>query len=366
MCADAPDTSGMNQAAIQNAEVAREQVALAREQAAKAEARQKQFDPLFQKLIESSMASQKTQDDRSAEQWQQYLKIGMPAENRLAETATNYDTPERRMQAAEEARAGVEREGNAQRLAQTQALGRAGVSLSSGRALTLDNASRLQQAKAGAGAAQAARDKVEATGMSLTDNVAKFGRGMTSTGLQAASLAQGAGGQAAGQLSGQQATYNASLAPTLQAYGGATGASTAAGNLYGNIAQLQQAAGASGMSGLLGLGQLAGTVGSMFMASTKKAKTKRRGARSLGEAALEGMRKLPAVEAWEYKPGLGDSRTHVGEYAEDARHVFGERVAPGGKMLSVPETGRRNKLAIAALAARVDEIEHALDQVEAA
>lgn len=363
MCSDAPDTSGMNAAAVQNAQIGAEQLQLAREQADRAEARQQQFDPIFMDLIKSSISSQSKADERSDQQWQQYLDIGLPAEQRLAEQAANYDTAERRAGAAAEARAAVEREGAAQRVAQNQALGRAGVSLSSGRALTLDNASRLSQAKASAGAAQAARDKVEATGMSLTDNVAKMGRGMTSTGLQAAQLALGAGSTASGQLGQQQATYNSSLAPVFQGYSGATGATTAAGNLYGNIAQLNANSSANSMSGLLGLGQLAGQ---MYMMSSKKLKTRKRRGRSLGEAALEGLRKLPAVEAWEYKRGLGDPRTHIGEYAEDAQHQFGDKLAPGGRMLDVRETSQRNKQAIVALADKMDRIEQALDELEVA
>lgn len=316
----APDTSGVNAAAVQNAQISAEQLALARDQADKAEARQAAFDPKFQAILDASLASQKTADDRSAQQWQQYLDIGVPAEQRLADTAANYDTLARRDEADAAARAGVEREGAAQRDAQTRALGRAGVSLASGRGLTLDNASRLTQAKAAAGAGQAARDKVEATGMSLTDNVAKFGRGLTSTGLQAAQLALGAGGQAGNTLGQQQGTYNASLAPAMQAYGGASGASSAAGSLFGSVANMQNAAAANNMQGLMGLGQLAGQAGMMYMLSSKDAKEE------LGDVdgrearlSLEGA----PVQRWRYKPGLGDEGEHIGRYAEDI---------PGGPM----------------------------------
>lgn len=322
MCQDAPDTSGMNAAAVQNAEIGREQLAMARDQAAKAEVRQAKFDPKFEEILNASLASQKTQDQRSAEQWAQYLKIGVPAENRLAETAANYDTLGRRDEAAAAAAAGIKTQGAAARTAQTQTLGRAGISLSSGRALTLDNASRLAESKAIVGASQAARDKVEATGMSLTDNVAKFGRGLTSTGLQAASLALGAGGTAGGTMGQQQGTYNASLAPALQSYGGATGATSAAGSTYGQIANINAQADQSAMSGLAGLGSLAGTLGSAGAGSVfgKLIASSRTFKDRVGPVDGKKARRLldgSMVERWKYKKGIADGGEHIGRYAGD-------------------------------------------------
>lgn len=371
-----PDTSGINQAAVQNAQISAEQLAFAREQAKIAEARQAAFDPQFKALIDQAMQSQQTQDQRSAEQWQQYLDIGLPAERRLAETAANYDTPERRAEAAAAASAAVAQQGNAQRSEQARALGRAGISLSSGRALTLDNASRLQESKAQVGAAQAARDKVEAMGMSLTDNVAKMGRGMTSTGLQAAQLALGAGSTAGGTLGQQQSTYGASLAPAMQGYGGAVSANSSAGNLFGNAAQIANQGSASGLQGLMGLGQLAGQGYMMYQNSSKKLKTDKRALvtskrrtssrRGLDDEVLDGMRSLPEVQSWRYKKGLGDDRTHIGEYAEDARKTFGDDVAPGGAVLNMRETGERNRLAIQALVKQADRLEQVIAQLESA
>lgn len=354
----APDTSGMNQAAVQNAQIGAEQLQFAREQAAKAEARQAEFDPKYKEIIDAALKSQATQDARSEEQWQQYLKIGMPAEERLAETAANYDTPQRRAEAAAEARAAVEREGAAQREAQNQALGRAGISLSSGRALTLDNASRLQQAKASAGAAQAARDKVEATGMSLTDNVAKFGRGMTSTGLQAAQLALGAGSSAGGSMAQQQGTYNAALAPALQGYAGASSASSAAGTTFGQIANIQAQANRDSMSGLAGLGSLAGTLGSAGSGSIAGTLllSSREFKEELGdvdpEEALAAVRK-PQVKRWRY---LGQEREEVGPMAEDVHQATG---LGDGRTLSVVTELGMLRGAVQALADRTDGLKPA-------
>lgn len=264
ICSDAPDTRGMNQAAVMNAEIAKEMAAIGREELAFAKERQAKFDPRFVQIIEQSLASQKTQNDRSAEQWDAYLQDFRPSETRLAETAANYDTPGRRAEAGASARAAVEREGAMAREAQRQTLGRAGINLSAGRALTLDNASRLQQSKTAVGADAGARRAVEATGMSLTDNVAKTGRGLASTGLQAASLAIGAGGAAGGTMGQQQGTYNASMAPGQSFFSGAQGANASSGNMFGQISGIEQRTDAANSAGLGSLAGAAMTAAAIF------------------------------------------------------------------------------------------------------
>jgi len=263
MCAEAPDTSGMNAAAVQNAEIAKRLADRGDQEFELSRERQAKFDPLYESIIKQALASSTTSDERSAQQWEQYLRNGVPAENALADAAMNYDTAGRRDEAGAAARAGVERESAAQGLAQSRALGRAGISMSSGRALTLDNARRLNVAKASAGADRSARSLVEATGLSLLDNTVKTGRGLASTGLEAARLALGAGQSAGGALGGQQATYNASLSPGMGMYSGAVGANDSAAGIYGNIAGIQQQANESSMAGLAGLGGLVGTIGGL-------------------------------------------------------------------------------------------------------
>lgn len=312
-----PDMSGQNKAALLNAEIAKRQQDLADEQWDVAQKRQETFDPLFRQIIDQSLTSSKTNDARSTQQWQSYLDNFAPAEKKLSETALNYDTAGRRDEAGAAARAGVERESAAQGLAQSRALGRAGISMSSGRALTLDNARRLNVAKASAGADRSARNQVEATGMSLVDNVAKTGRGLVSGGLQAASLALNGGQAAGGALGGQQATYNASLSPSMGLYAGAVNANNSAGNIYGNMAQTQLQSNSADAAGMSGLGSLVGTLGSAYLLSSRKAKDE------VGDvdtkAALESVVRTP-VKAWRYK---GDDEVRIGPMAEDVHESTG-------------------------------------------
>lgn len=354
MCSDAPDTSGINQAAVMNADLAREMAEIGRAEIAMSRERQAQFDPKFLRLIESSIASQAQQDGRSQAQWDAYLSDFRPAEQALARRSLDYDTAGRRDAAEADARARVATEGAMAREAQGRSLNRAGINLSSGRALTLDRASRLTEAKNAVGAGIGARRQIEATGLSLLDNVTKTGRGLASTGLQAAQLALGAGGQASGQLGQQQAAYNASLAPGMGAFGGASSAASASGNSYAQIAGIQQQAQSNDMAGLAGLGSLAGMIGSAgtgsiagsLLLSSRDAKDDLGGVDP--EAALASVVNTP-VKAWRYK---GDEQVRVGPMAEDVQESTG---LGDGKTLDVATELGTLRGAVQALAARVDK-----------
>jgi hypothetical protein len=344
----APKTDGMNRAAEANAAVARRQQDLAEQEAAIARERQAQFDPLFMNLIEQSMASQQTQDARSAEQWDLYREIGLPAERELSQRAMEYDTPGRRDAAAAEARAGVAASLDQAVKTQNRDIGRRGGSLSSGQSMARDTALRFAGAKQSAGADRQARALTEATGMSLMDSVANRGRGIASTGLQAAQLALQGGGTASGQLGQNQGTYNASLAPTQAFFNGAVGANGSAANIYGNVANIQRQSSMDAMSGLLGLGKL----GATLYTSSRKAKTVH--GKVSGEKALRSLEDATVYD-WTYKDGAGDGGRHVGRMAGD---VEGDPM-DGHAIDLISEFGRHHA-AISHLASKVRSLEDSL------
>ncbi len=309
-CSDAPDTSGINAAAVQNAEIGREQLALAREQMAKNDVRQAEYDPLFKKLIQSSIDSQKTANDQSAEQWKSYKDTWQPIEKKLADTAANYDTPERRAAEAEAAAADVGTQFGAQRQALTRDIGRAGMSLTGGKALALAAGSRMDEAKAAAGATSNAHRQVEQAGISLVDNAARFGRNMTSTGLQTAQLALSAGNNAGNTIGQQQSTINSGLAGAQGFYQGAVGAGNSAGGLLSNVAQIQQA---NTQANQQMLGSLVGAGATTAMLKSSST-TKDVEGDVDPDAALKSVVDTP-VKAWRYKDG--DRRLRLGPMAED-------------------------------------------------
>lgn len=304
----APDTTQQENLARTQTDIALEQAGMAREERAFQREQMDRVMPLFEQQINASIESQKTADQRSGDQWNRYLTAFAPAEDKLATQAMTYDTPERRAQAAAEAVAGVDTQFSRVQDAQRRDLGRAGISLDSGRALTLDMAGRFSQAKAAAGADRTARQQIENTGMSLVDNVAKLGRNITGTSLQAQGLGLNAGSAATGQMGQQQGTYNNSLQPVAQFFGGASGALGSASSMQNAITNQKQAAGNSTMNGLLGLGKLAATV------YTSDPKTKKVHGKVSGKKALQSLEDAKVLK-WTYKDGKGDGGTHVGRMA---------------------------------------------------
>lgn len=258
----AQDAQNANAATAQD--IAKDQLGLSKQQYEDAKARQAIFDPKFLAAIDASLASQKTQDERSAQQWKQYQDYFMPAEQKLATSAMNYDTPGRRAEAEAEARAAVGAEAANGRMAQGRALDRAGVKIDSGKALTLNNASRLMEAKATGAAGVGARKQTELTGLSLVDNVAKVGRGVTSTGLQAAGLGINAGQAATGGLAQNQSTYNASLVPGQTSAGIGLSAVNSSNNAYNDIINNSLKQQQLYNSAAAGLGSLAGQLFSNY------------------------------------------------------------------------------------------------------
>jgi hypothetical protein len=250
--------ANVNTGAIDNAakgltNIAGQQQQFANDELAAARLRQQEFDAKYGTLINNALASQATQDGRSDEAWKQYTSLFMPAQQKLVDTAMNYDTAGRRMAAGNEAVAGVNAQLNAQRDAMGRDLRRAGVSLSSGRSATLNAAQRFAQAKQAAAADRAARLQVENTGIGLVNNAVQAGNSVANTAGQFAGLGLQAGTLGSNALAQKQSTYNASLLPSMH---GLSNASTS----FGRTADLGLQRQRQDSAGLAGLGQLAGTV----------------------------------------------------------------------------------------------------------
>ena len=258
--ADSADkaTAQQGQIADQQAALSREQLGLAREQYADGKARQERFDPIYMRMLESAEQDGQTARDRGAAQWEQYVNAFQPLENKLAETAANYDTAGRRDAAAADARATVQQQFDAQQQQQQRGLSRAGVSLDSGRALTLQQSAGFQAAKAAAGADKAARTQVEERGIQLTDNAARFGRNQTGTALQASGQGTGATQAASGIGATGANVYQSALSPASSMYGLASGSAGQAGAMLGDIARVQTQGAGAAASGIANAAQMAG------------------------------------------------------------------------------------------------------------
>lgn len=314
-------TAGQQSVANTLAGLGTDQAAIAKEQYQTGKDRIAANDPLFTQIIEAALNQQQQQGQRSDQLWQSYLQNFLPAAEQFAQKAQTYDTAGRRDEAGAAARAAVETEAAMQRESQQRALGRAGVSISSGKSLALDNASRLNQTKLSTGAAADARQKVENTGLTLLGQTANIGQGIVGTSQQQAGQALTAGSTASGTLGAKEGARNASLAPAQAFYGGATSATGAAGNVLNGIANTEASNRAANNAGLAGLGSLAGTlltagkdsvIGNLL--SDPEAKTVNGPVD--GARALADLESKPVMD-WTYKPGMGDGGRHIGRMADE-------------------------------------------------
>jgi hypothetical protein len=246
-------------------DIAGRQLTLADQLSNERAGRQLGYDARFSQILDEILASQRTSNDRSNQLRREYETTYLPAQRRMAETAANYDTAGRRAAAGAEAVAGVDAQLARQREALVRDLGRSGVSLDSGRSLTLDAAQRFVGARAGAAADRAARQGIEDRGIALTRDVAQMGN--QTAGLSGNFMQTGlsAGGQAAGTLGQQQNVYNQTLQPVRATLGDAAGTYGQVGNLQLGLSADRRAQDRQDAEGYAGLGNIIGTLGGLWL-----------------------------------------------------------------------------------------------------
>lgn len=311
-----------------------------------------QFSPIYQGLLQNALGEATKNAQRGDDQWDQYKSVFQPIENKMAEEAMNYDSPEEIARREGLAAATVGRQFDNTQAQTSREMARMGVSPTSslGSSAMTDQANA--RALATAGAVNKERNDTKLLGMSLRENAAKFGRNQTSTGIAASQAALQAGNSATGVMGAQSAQGNA--AGTGQGLlGTASGAFNSMGQMGLNQMQMQQNANSASQAGL---GSLLGT-GLMAGAMAFSSKELKEGGQPLDDdEALTGLTKVP-VERWKYRAGVADGGEHVGPYAEDMQAQFGDEVAPGGVGLDMISVSGQHHAAIRALAKKVDRLE---------
>lgn len=260
----APDPA-IGQAALSNADLAKEQTAVARENLAWEKERAAKQDPLVEKIVNQQIASGDQNAERANQQWDIYQKLYQPVEQKVVSEAMNFDSPERKERMAAQAGADVTRSYGAAQEQNARALAAMGVNPNSGRFGGLANETALAQARDTAGAMNKARTDTEMQGIALRTGVAQLGRGLPSTGISADSLALNAGNSAVGNMANNSQIHNANTAAAAQWFGGAMQGNNSAGgllnNLYGNQLQGYQTQADITGGAMQGIGSLAGTLG---------------------------------------------------------------------------------------------------------
>ncbi len=352
-------------------------------------------------LEQRGTAKERADADRAEVERQR--EANRPVEDRMREDAMGWDSDERLAEQSAQARADVIGSASGQQLAQQRQMASMGLNPASGRFQSIDNATAQQTALAAAGAQNQARDNIRGQAVGMRQNVAQYGLGaqaqaasqqglnsnmaMSSAGFaagqynaglgaaglgaasgQAAGAAQGSGLGAAGAavnvgnsvLAGQQQAFGSSMAGVgimgqgfQGAMAGQSGMASTLNQQYSNQlnawsanrqAAAQESAGFWG-----GVGSMAGTAAGLYMMSSKDAKTNKRPVEGSALAAISG---LP-VEAWDYKPGMGDGGSHIGPYAEDFQAATGQG---DGKTIPVQDMLGLHTKAIQELGAMLENI----------
>lgn len=372
MGADAPDNSGMNDAARQQASLSKEQLDWSKQ--IYAETAPDRADAIRRaNLVSDAQLSSMGTQTALAKDYADYNKTTFrPLEQGIVTDAVGYDTEARRDAAAGKATADVEMSLSAQRGIAARNQQRMGVNPASGQALALENQMSIAGASMKAKAASDARTQIETVGQARKMDAANLGRGLASSQATSAGLALTAGNNSAanGQASGNITAQGNGIMTT--GFAGAQQGLAGAANTYGNIASLQSKSSDSGLAGMLGsvAGQYAGSAaGSAQIATMFSDKNMKKDRKPVsGKASMAALRKVP-VESWKYKRGsAGDDggRTHTGPMAQAVQKGLGDATAPGGKKIDLISMNGHTIGAVKELDKRLMRLENARPKSKAA
>lgn len=367
MCKDAPDTSGMNAAAIANAEVARETLAWYKEKdAADKPMKQKLADVAYE-VADQQLKSSKANDALAADYADYNKTTFRPLEQGIVADAQDYDTPEKRNAAATAAMADTNKAFAQTNDAAARRLAANGINPGSTRAMSVMQGQDVNQAVANAGAAFNARKGVETIGHARKMDAASLGRGLASSQATSAQVALSAGNNSVNNANAPLSASNAGAAAYAQGMNTVTNANQSAGNLYGSQANIQQAGG-GGLDALGNVvGQFAGsTAGSAKIAGWLSDENMKEDITTASpEQALKEVTDTP-VSKWKYAPsklaeagipmGPEMEGEHTGPMAQKVNATMGEEAAPGGKKIDLISMNGKSMLAIQALDKKVNKL----------
>ena len=363
LSADAPPgpDPAIGEAAKQNAALSKEQLAFNKQVHEEGKPRQAMIDELTGKVVNSQLASQDASTALAAD-YANYMKgTFRPVEGSLVSEAMKDPAAEAELAAAE-AGAGVDQQFGVARQNKAREMASMGINPNSGRWNAATQGSLDTQAAVKADSMNKARVAGKGLSWAKRMDAAGLGRNLPSNQATSTGLALNAGNSAVANSAAGGINARADAGQLNQGYGGAVGANTSAGNLYlGQYdAQLKGYAAKQQADAALwgGIGQAAGMA---YAKSSKKIKTNKQ---PIEDAEiLKEVKTLP-IEKWKYKKGEGDGGEHVGPYAEDVQSRFGDKAAPGGKMIDIISMVGINLAAIKALSKQVDKIERKISGVK--
>ena len=211
----------IGKAALMQAKTGDDWLNFSKEAYAQSEVRQTATDALNNQVTTQQLDDMRKASSRSDSEWDRYNQLFKPVEDRMVSDAMNYDTPEAQAKAAAEAKADVMTNAAQSQEQNTRQMASMGINPNSGRFAGVDRATDTAVALAGAGAQNAAREGVKATGMALREGVANFGKGSTATAAQQVGLGLNAGNSAVGNQLSADASSRANTSIMAQGFQGA-------------------------------------------------------------------------------------------------------------------------------------------------
>ena len=354
MCSDAPDQSGINAAALANANLSKESLDWYKQIYAESAPDRAKAAATNETVSNAQLAALNSNTALSND-YADYAKTTFrPMERAIVSNAQTYDTQARRDTEAGKAVADVTQGFSNARDQNVRQQQRMGVNPNSGRAVAMGNQMTMAQAAAQAQAATGARQNVETQGYARKMDAANLGRGLASNQATSAGVALNAGNSAVGNAGQTLAQGNQAAAQMANGWSTAGNLNSSAGSLYGQAASM-----ANQDSGLMGaLGGVAGSYlgGAGFAKMIDSDVNIKKNIKPVSdEQALKEVEKTP-VSNCDYKPGAGDGGNHTGPMAQHVQQNMGEQAGPGGKMIDLVSLNGTNMAAIAALSRKVDKL----------
>lgn len=255
LTADSPDYSGVNQAAVDNAKVAKEALDFNKAEMARTQDMRDTAMRTSNEVAGAQLENLKTGTQQAADAYGYQTGTFRPVEKQLVTMAQQFDTPERREAEAAQAGADAQMAGSQNRTATMRELARRNGSISGGRALALQDTQDIRGALAQATAQNTARRSIEQQGWARMSDVANLGRNIASGQATTQGVANQSG---VGAVQAATATTNQALSgmgAMNQGYQTAITGNQSAGNLYGQVASGQAAEQAATMQAV---GSMAG------------------------------------------------------------------------------------------------------------
>lgn len=245
MCSSAPDMTGANEAALQQANLSKEQLDWAKQLYTDTQPQRDETQRRQNAVSDQQLAIGDKQMALTDEANQRYKTLFQPVEDKLVGQAQNFDTPERREQAAAEAMNGVDAQSSLAIGGIKRELGDMGTDASSGSAAIALSRAGLAQGAARAAQGNAARNLVETTGHGYLADAANLGRGIATSQGTTASLALNAGNSSANNSVGANSTGMSGAPIMTSGYSGAQSGLAGASNSYLGIGKAQSASAAA-------------------------------------------------------------------------------------------------------------------------